>query len=708
MHLKKKTAATYYKQTKQILASLSEHIDHSLMHQLVELINYHEYCYYIDNDPVISDKEFDTLFSTLVELETKNPKKILPDSPTQRVSNSLTSNFESVTHLSPMLSLENSYNKQDIQEFNERIIRLIGSSDRMAFTVEPKYDGGTIALVYENNHLVRAATRGNGEQGDDITQNAKAIRSIPLWADFKSLGIHRAELRGEVLINKNTFTDLNLDRQKKGEQLFANPRNAATGGLRMKDPKMVSQRKLDAFIYQISVAEDESGTDILRDFKSHSDSIDILESLGFKTPEKGIERLFSTSIDEIATFCSSWEEKRESFSFELDGMVIKLDDFNLQEQCGFTSHHPRWAIAFKFKAKQATTKLLAVDFQVGRTGAITPVARLEGVDVGGATITNVSLHNEEFILEKDIRIGDQVIVERAGDVIPYIVKSLSKVRSGEEQPIDFPTQCPSCSSTLEKPIEEAVWRCVNEDCTSKIVGKLIHFVSKDAMNIDGFGEAYVHKFFELGMLKSIRDIYQFDFEKLSTLEGFGAKSVENLREAIDSSRNNPAYRLLYALGIRYVGKTNAKTLIAEVDSLLDFCLMSVEQLCEIHEIGPKVAEQVYKTFQKDDIRQLILDLQKLGVNIHRLESEKKAELDEDNPFNGTTFLFTGTLQQLKRNEAKELVEKIGAKNVSAVSGKLSYLVVGEKAGSKLKKAKALGIHVLSEKEFLAMIKPYLS
>ena len=328
---------------------------------------------------------------------------------------------------------------------------------------------------------------------------------------------------------------------------------------------------------------------------------------------------------------------KENRFLELDGMVIKLDDFNLQEQCGFTSHHPRWAIAFKFKAKQATTTLLAVDFQVGRTGAITPVARLEGVDVGGATITNVSLHNEEFILEKDIRIGDQVIVERAGDVIPYIVKSLSKVRSGREKTIDFPTHCPSCDSALVKPIEEAVWRCVNEDCTSKVIGKTYSFCIQRCYEYRWLWRSVCSKIFELGLLKSVVDIYRLDFETIASLEGFGEKSVVNLKKSIEASKSNPAYRLLYALGIRYVGKTNAKTLIAEVESILIFAICLSNNFVEIHEIGPKVAEQIFATFQKEEVKQKVISLSALGVNTKRLDSEKKVEVDASNPFAGKTF-----------------------------------------------------------------------
>lgn len=672
--------------------------------ELSELIPYHEWRYYVLDQPVLSDFEYDSLFKQLEALEAAFPSLLLADSPTQRVSNDLTEGFPTVSHLTPMLSLENSYNADDLNDFDERVKKLTQQAEAaISYCVEPKFDGGTIVLVYENDQLVRAATRGNGSQGDEITANAKAIRSIPLRANFSAHGIYRVELRGEVLIRKDRFEKVNAKRAQEGKALFANTRNAATGGLRLKDPKQVGERALDAFVYQMGYAVDEHGIDVLQQLERHNDQIDLLSQLGFKVPKMNVERTVCPSIKEVVSYCEDWQEKRENYPFEIDGMVVKVNDLALQELCGYTSHHPRWAIAFKFKAKQATTKLLAVDYQVGRTGAVTPVARLEPVELAGATISNVSLHNEDFIKEKDIRVGDTVLVERAGDVIPYIVKAMEDLRDGSEDPIIFPTHCPVCGSKLHRPEGEAVWRCINPDCEAQVVGRMIHFVSKNAMNIDGFGEAYIERFYKEGMLKSLADIYRLNYDTIAFFEGFGERSAEKLRLAIEASKENPAYRLLYALGVRHIGKTNSKILVAEVEKIQDLANWDIEQLCALNDIGPIVAQQVVDTFSNPQTVALLDELEALGVNTRRLASEEKQVVEADAPLAGKTVLFTGTLTQMKRDEAKELVSKAGGKAVSSVSGKLSYLVAGEKAGSKLTKAQALGVTVLSEQEFLNLI-----
>jgi len=673
--------------------------------QLSELIVYHEWRYYVKDDPVIADYEYDTLFKKLEALEATFPTLLLADSPTQRVSNDLTEGFETVTHLSPMLSLSNSYNAEDLQDFDERIKKLVevDAEQAIEYSVEPKFDGGTLVLVYENDQLVRAATRGNGAEGDDITANARAIRSIPIKANFSKYGIHKVELRGEVIIRLDHFEKINQKRAAAGEQLFANARNAATGGLRLKDPQAVSKRSLDAFMFQLSFATNEAGEDVLPQFDTHHEMIDLLATLGFKVPEQEEERAVCPNIKAVANYCQGWEAKRDRYAYEIDGMVVKVNDLALQEKCGFTSHHPRWAIAFKFKAKQATTKLLDIDYQVGRTGAITPVAKLEPVSLAGVTISNVSLHNQDFITEKDIRLGDTVLVERAGDVIPYIVKSMTDLRDGSEQVIDFPSNCPVCQAVLERPEEEAVWRCINPACEAQLLGRLTHFVSKGAMNIDGFGEAYIERFYQEGMLQTISDIYRLDYERIAFFEGFGERSAANLSAAIEASKNNPAYRLLYGLGLRFVGQSYSKLLVAEVEKLQDLADWSVEQLCSLHDIGPKVAQQVYDAFAKQSTIDLLDELESLGVNTYRLEEEKKKEVAEDAPLAGKTVVFTGKLEQMTRNEAKQKVTHAGGKSVGSVSKKLSYLVVGEKAGSKLKKAQQLGVSILTEQEFLDLI-----
>jgi DNA ligase (NAD+) len=698
-----------YERSKKLLAASTASTEVNAAQQINELsevIPYHEWRYYVLDQPILGDFEYDSLFKKLEALEALFPHLLHANSPTQRVSNDLTEHFATVQHLTPMLSLENSYNAEDLNSFDERIRKMIGTElpeTGIEYCVEPKFDGGTIVLVYENDLLVRAATRGNGAQGDDITPNAKAIRTIPLKADFSKYGIQKVELRGEALIRKDLFDKVNETRSKEGKQLFANPRNAATGGLRLKDPKQVNERALDAFIYQMGFATNAEGDDVLSQFEDHNQQIEILAKLGFKVPKIDLERTVCQDIEAVSAYCDQWQVQREAYPFEIDGMVVKVNRLDLQDLCGYTSHHPRWAIAFKFKAKQATTKLLDIDYQVGRTGAITPVARLETVDLAGAKISNVSLHNADFIKDKDIRIGDTVLVERAGDVIPYIVKSMEELRDGSEQPVIYPTTCPVCSSELDRPEGESVWRCINSNCEAQIVGRMIHFVSKNAMNIDGFGEAYIERFYKENMLHSLADIYRLNYDTIAFFEGFGKRSAEKLQVAIEKTKNNPAHRLLYALGIRHIGRTNSKILMAEVEKVQDLANWSLEQLCELRDIGPIVAQQVVDLFSLPETIALLDEFEALGVNVYRLESEKKKEVALDAPLAGKTVVFTGTLTQIKREQAKELVANAGGKAVGSVSSKLSYLVAGEKAGSKLTKAQALGISILTEQEFLTLI-----
>ena len=672
--------------------------------KLREVIVYHEWRYYVLDQPVLSDYEYDSLFQMLKDIEAAYPALISSDSPTQRVSADLTEDFPTVEHLTPTLSLENSYNRDDLFDFDKRIKKNLGITDNIAleYCVEPKFDGGTIVLLYENDRLVRGATRGNGVMGDEITANIKAISSIPLTAAFSKYGISKVELRGEAIIRKDLFQKVNSQRAKTGEQLFANPRNAATGGLRVKDPKQVKERALDAFVYQVGFAADEMGNSVLGNFETHNDLIRMLEVLGFKVPKLSAEMEVCSNIGLVSDFCDRWQNARDAYGFEIDGMVVKLNKLGLQDKLGYTSHHPRWAIAYKFAAKQATAKLINIEFQVGRTGAVTPVAKLEPVELAGVTISSVSLHNEDLIKEKDIRIGDTVLVERAGDVIPYIVKSMAELRDGSEKVIDFPKHCPVCSSELERPESEAVWRCVSPVCEAQLLERLKHFVSKDAMNIDGFGPAYIDKFYQEGMLKNIADIYRLDFERIEKFEGFGKKSVEKLKQAVEISKSNPLYRLIYALGIRYVGETNSKIFAAAVEDISELKNWSIEQLMGLREIGPKVAQAMFDTFALPETLELIDELEKLGVNTRRLDSELP-KASGSGILGGKTFLFTGTLANMSRDEAEAMVEEHGGKILSAVSKNLSYLVAGEKAGSKLEKANKLQIPVLTEGEFLEML-----
>lgn len=668
--------------------------------ELRSIIEYHEWRYYIKHDPVVSDYEYDRLFDKLEKAEATYPELVKPNSPTQRVSQDLSAEFPAVEHLSPMLSLSNSYNLGDLQDFDQRV-RKLSAQEQVAYCVEPKFDGGTVVLIYEKDTFSRAATRGDGVKGEEITANIRALRSVPLKAAFSQYGIHKVELRGEALIPKSTFQGVNQRRAEEGESIFANPRNAATGGLRMKDSSEVQKRGIEVFMFQISYAENEAGEEVLLELQGHDKSIDLLASLGFKVPIKGRKRC--ENIEEVAAFCETWEEKREDYDYEIDGMVAKVDDLRLQQSIGHTSHHPRWAIAFKFKAKQATTQLLDVEYQVGRTGAVTPVAKLQAVELAGVTISNASLHNADQIQEKDIRIGDTVLIERSGDVIPYIVKPLEDLRDGSEQPIAFPKNCPSCDSPLIRPEGEAVWRCNNVKCEAQTLGKLSHFVSRDAMDIEGLGESYIERFYEEGWLNNLPDIYRLDYEKIQQLEGFGKKSAENLQAAIKASKNQPIQRLLYGFGIRFIGKTVSKTLVQEVEQIQDFERWEVEDYIALHDIGPKVAQQMHDFFQHPENREIIRELEALGVNTQQLEADRPTKVEGEAPLKDKTVLFTGSLEQMTRTEAKKKVEKAGGKNVSSVSGKLSYLVVGAKPGSKLQKAQDAGVEVLSETEFLELI-----
>lgn len=679
--------------------------------QIVDLrsvIVYHEWKYAVQNDPVISDFEYDTLYKKLEAVEAAFPDLINPDSPTQRVANDLTADLSAVAHLTPMLSLDNSYNAVDLKSFDARIKKLTDAPEGMEieYAVEPKYDGGSIALVYENNRLVRAATRGNGIKGEEMTANARTLKSIPLSADLKAQGIHKAELRGEVLIRKDNFDKINKRREAEGQSVFANPRNAATGGLRMKDPKEAAKRGLEAFIYQLGFAEDEAGKTILEKFKTHSESIALLGNAGFKVPDAG--HAVCKNIQEVIDFCLKWQEKRDSYEYELDGMVVKVNSRALQEKCGFTSHHPRWAIAFKFKAKQATTKLLHIEYQVGKVGSITPVAKLDPVHLAGVTVSSVSLHNEEFIKSKDLRIGDTVLVERAGDVIPYIVKSMTDLRTGKEQPIEYPKTCPinptETSVPLIKEEGEAAWRCPNCVCGAQELQKMIFHVSKPAMNIDGFGKSIVERFYELGWVKNIADIYNLDYEQVATLEGFGKRSATNLEKAIDTSKQNPIHRLLHSLSIHHLGKKASKLIAEQIQHVLDLRNWTIEDFTDIKDIGPVVAQNVIAYFEKESNIALLQQMETNGVNLRQTEADKPLEIAADAPLAGQSILFTGTLQQMGRKEAQELAKKAGAKVISAVSSKLNILVVGEKAGSKLKKAQAIGtVEILTEAAFLERI-----
>jgi DNA ligase (NAD+) len=690
----------YTKEQIQKLQSLTKKLikEPGSINDLRDILRFHEHRYYVLSEPLISDFEYDQLYKNLEKIEKENPEIITPDSPTQRVGNSLNKDFVTVQHLVPMLSLDNSYNADDLIEWDKRAKKLINASE-IEYSAEPKFDGASISLIYANDILVRGATRGDGAAGDDVTLNLKQIKSIPLSARFSDYGIQRVEIRGEVLMTRQSFKKYNEHLVEQGLAPLANPRNAASGSLRMKDPMVVRKRNLEAILYHISYVEKSPNKTLDKALESHSGSLEMLWQLGFKTPAK--EQKVLSGIEEVIKFCTDFEKKREDLPYEIDGIVIKVNDVELQQRMGNTTHHPRWAIAFKFKARQATSKLRNVEFQVGRTGSITPVAKIDPVPIGGVMVTSISLFNPDVVKEKDVRIGDTVLVERAGDVIPYIVKPLIELRDGTEKEIVFPKNCPVCDDELVRPEGEAVLRCVNINCEAQVIERIIHFVSKDAMDIKSFGAANIVKFFELGLLKDIPGIYTLNYEKISELEGFGQKSIDNLKAAIEASKAQPLHRLIFGLGIRYVGETTAKTLAKAVDHLLDFEKFSLEELQNLEDVGIKVAGSIYQFFHLEDNIQMIKKLEKLGVNL----KNTKKETAKEGKLNQQTFLFTGSLPTLKRSEAEGLVEDNGGKLLGSVSSKLNYLVVGEDAGSKLDKAKKLNtIKVISEEEFLKLVK----
>lgn len=697
-------------QTKQLqheteLLKEKQEITAAEIDTLKGVLRFHEYRYYILNDPLIDDKAYDMLFKQLQKLEESNPLLVTDDSPTQRVGSSLNSSFPTVQHLVPMLSLDNSYNAEDLLDFDRKARELTGISE-IEYCIEPKFDGASISLIYEHDRFTRGATRGDGVEGEDVTTNIKRIRSIPLSAPFAKYGIDQIEIRGEVLMTKAAFKKYNDGLAEQGLPPLANPRNAASGSLRIKDPAIVAKRNLEAFLYNVSYYTTLASTQMTDDRKeaaklldSHAGTLEMLWECGFRSPQK--EKQVVKGIDEVIKHVHDFEEMRDTLPYEIDGMVIKVNSIDLQDKMGMTTHHPRWAIAFKFKARQATTKLRAVEFQVGRTGAVTPVAKLDPVGIGGVTVGSISIHNEDYIKEKDLMIGDTVLIERAGDVIPQIVKSMPELRTGEERHIIYPKKCPVCESELYRPEEEAVWRCINIECPAQVVERMIHFVSKDAMDIKSFGEANVRKFYELGLLKDVPGIYTLDFGEIGKLEGFGKKSIDNLKAAIEASKQQPLHRVIYALGIRYVGETTAKTVANAIHTVFELEQKTEEDLRQMEDIGVKVAQSIYTFFQNKENIHMLERLKELGL---QMQNVKRASSTEANTLNEQTFLFTGTLNKLKRSEAEEIVEKHGGKIVSGVSSKLNYLVVGEDAGSKLEKAKKINtIKIITEDEFIKMV-----
>jgi DNA ligase (NAD+) len=513
--------------------------------------------------------------------------------------------------------------------------------------------------------------------------------------------MHTVELRGEGLIRIENFKKINAQREKEGLSIFANPRNAATGGLRMKDPNETRKRGLEVFMFQIGYASDAEGNDVMSKLSTHYEGIELLGNLGFKVPSKAIKKC--KNIKEAIDFCAYWQDNRENYPYEIDGMVVKVNSLDLQRRAGFTGHHPRWAIAYKFKAKQATTTLEGVEYQIGKIGSVTPVAKVTPVQLAGVTVSSISLHNQDFISSKDLRIGDKVLIERAGDVIPYIVKSFPDLRDALVREIEFPTHCPSCKTELVKAEHEAAWRCPNYHCVEQVKQRMYFHVSKNAMDIDGFGPSYVDRFYHLGWIKDLADIYTLNYAGIAGLEGFGQRSAQKIESAIDKAKKNPIHRLLHSLSVHHLGKKASQLIAQNIESVFDLQNWSVEDFVDIKDIGPVVADNVVAYFKDEENIALLRKLEAAGVNMLQTEDDKPVNVAADAPLIGKSILFTGTLQKMGRKEAQEMAVKAGAKNISAVSSKLNILVVGEKAGSKLKKAQALGtVEILTEDQFLEL------
>ena len=642
--------------------------------------------YYNEDNPIISDMEYDGLLRKLKEMEKEYPALLeIDDSPTEKIGGTASNKFSKVEHKVPMLSLSNTYNIAEIEDFDKRVKKIINFSEKIEYILELKLDGLSISLIYENGNLARAVTRGDGKIGEDVTENIMEIESIPK----KLKEPISLEVRGEIILPIQNFNKINEEREENGEEVFANPRNAAAGTIRQLDSTIVSKRGLDCYLYYLVNAENYG-------IKTHLESIKFIEKLGFKTT--GIFEEYS-DFKTLEKSIEKWRIKREKLDYETDGLVIKINDFSFYETLGYTTKSPRWAIAYKFPAEQVKTRLLDVTFQVGRTGVVTPVAELEAVNLSGSVVKRASLHNFDEIRRKDIKIGDNVIVEKAAEIIPQVVNVVFDDRKGTEKEIKEPESCPACGTKLVKEEGLVALKCLNPHCPEKIKREISYFVSRDAMNISGLGEKIVEKFIELEKIKTVVDIYFLGNyrNELENLEKMGKKSVDNLLNSINESKNQDFSKVLYALGIPFVGKFNANLLsktFKDIDVLKE---KSVEELLEVKGIGDKAAIAVNTFLNNENNWKIITELKEIGLKFKFEEDELKEV--KDNPIKGKNFLATGKLQKYKRNEIKDIILEKGGNYLSAVSKNLDFLIAGEKAGSKLEKAQNLGIRVLSEDEF---------
>lgn len=649
-------------------------------------LNDHNYRYYVLNDPLIEDRAFDALMSELKALEETYPEYADPASPTQRVGSDLTKSFAQVAHRNPMYSLSNSYSTEEVLQFDERVREDI--SGTVTYDCELKFDGTAISLIYERGKLVQAVTRGDGVRGDDVTANVRTIKSIPLQLrgdDYPE----SFEIRGEIYMPHSSFKRLNAEREDIGQTPFANPRNAAAGTLKLQDSSVVAHRGLECFLYTLI------GSDLPTD--SHYENLQKARSWGFRISE-AMRRV--KSVEEVLEYIREWDTKRKTLPYDTDGAVIKIDSLTQQRMLGFTAKAPRWAVAYKFKAERAETELLSIDYQVGRTGAITPVANLAPVRLAGTTVKRASLHNSDQIALLDVRLHDRVYIEKGGEIIPKIVGVNLEKRDLFAQPVQFITHCPACGAELVKYEGEARHYCPNQEhCPPQIVGRIIHFIGRKAMNIDGLGEETVELLYQQSLTRSYTDLYKLRKEELIPLERLGEKSAENIIRSIENSKQTPFERVLFALGIRFVGETTAKKLARALKDMDTIASTSLEELSDVDEVGGKIAESIREYFSKEENRQLIEELRGYGIN---MAVEEKEQLSD--ALKGKSIVISGKFASHSRDEMKELIERHGGKNLAAISANCDYLLAGEKIGpAKLKKAETLGIPIIGEEEFLQMI-----
>jgi len=669
------------------------HYIQNKINSLREKLHKYNYHYYVLSEELISNQEFDRILKELEELEEKHPEFYDPNSPTQRVGSDLSNTFNTILHKTPMLSLSNTYNEQELLDFDRRVKEGLPENAEVEYVTELKIDGVSISLDYENYELKTAVTRGDGVSGEEITNNIRTIKSVPLSIvkdKRKVLPVDSFEVRGEIFMPLESFRELNREREKNGEKVFANPRNSTAGSIKLLDSREVAKRPLDIFLYYLIESEEKT--------IKQSDNLKIISELGFNVNKKF--RLCKT-INEVIEYCKYWELKREELPYEIDGVVIKVNDVKQQKILGNIAKSPRWATSFKFKAKQAQTKLHKIRWQVGRTGALTPVAELEPVFLAGSTISRATLHNTDEIERKDIREGDYVLIEKGGDVIPKIVAVVTTKAETRKGKLKIPDICPECASKLHRPEEEVAIYCENPECPAQVKGKLQHFVSRSAMDIEGLGESLVDLFVEKGFIKNFADIYSLYKYKdeLVEIEGLGEKSVEKLLTAIETSKKKSFDKVLFALGIRYIGAGSARKLAEHFCSLKSLIKAGSEEIENVPDVGPSISESVKKFFTEDKNKILVKKLEDAG-----LQFELEAASDSTDILDGKTFVITGTLTQFTRDEAKEKILKNGGKVSSAVSKNTDYLLAGEKAGSKLEKAKKLGVKTISETELEELLK----